>query len=675
MITKFRPEPKTLTPKSLDELVFSVDDKNIYTIENLLQRNFVWDYRCCETLWHDICECIRINTENMASGKNSYIGKNYTKAYLTIGNIEYSNIDECNSNSRLIKPLDDGTYKSAVDGSQRIRMCIIMSFAFMYVINKLEGREYIDLDVFKNTNGQYKLCEIGIDKLDEFYKYLEQPISVISRDIIPIDKIYRKFSKSNEERKYNDIFYLAVDFIEQDILGNGFDIATAFHVMLRNVYVYEEYIPYENKFERFRDRNQKGTPMSDEDMYPKFIINQFKSDEKNLVYKSFKRFKESADYAQSNGHFRPTKSKVDAVLFIMIEVLKIRLARQSIYKDSINLSKVFSSSFTLNNINYGIEKCFKEDIIFSSYEDAIDYFNECKMMADWLIDESFKRHDDIHKDTYHFRDFASSNLVWWYYIKPCYLAYGIKDYEYFKFVMKSLFVIYSFYVVHRFSDTNVQNTINLLESISSDLILISDTDNAKKVIREKVARYINNAGGCDELRSLINGSLKYNIKKGRTTMEQILATVEYYLCERYGLPTDAYYNMWVRRGKNKSYNLDHWFPENKFKDYENADEYHQLGNIILLEDTLNKSKQDKVETNSHNFAQSRFIQTQLLSNTNRGPILKNNELDDLTNNVKFLRFEETTVNNPELCDIQKRTRAYADLFVSFIRDFIEDNNV
>lgn len=670
MITRKKPEAKTLAPKPLYDILCSSKDKNINVIENIIQRELVWTYACMETFWHDVLQCIKLNIE---SSKNDCFGTVYDTAYMVAGNIEYSKPDNCNE--KHLPNMNNWEYKSIVDGSQRNRISIFMVLAAMYKMAEQNGLEYVNIDMISLPNGKQKLMEIGAStELSAFYEKIQHtPISELSKEIkknTP-EKLIKSFEKEDEKRDYFEVFSLYVHYIENDIIGT-YTLSEVFKIILSNVYFYEEEVDMENKFDRFVDRNKKGTPMSDESMYPKYIVNQYEDAEKEYVYSSFKRFEAEAKRAQKEGHFRQTKSGTKSVLWIMIETLKIKLGEKSENNEKINLKNIFASTFDLGNIDYGVEKCFRNGYLFKTSDEAIDYFNECYDIAKFLIEESFYRHESIYEDCYYLRDFAKGDTIWWYFIKPSYLAQSRtkNNSRRFVFIKKLLYRIYCFYIVHRSGSTNSQNLINLLEKISEMIITGRDysDDYFEKKVKERVLNYIGNAEGFNILYHELH-ALSYKIKPHKTAIETIFIAMEYDLCEKFSIPTDTFYGIWKRGKGSKSYNLDHWLPENKIPDDKNP-EYQSIGNLVLLEEPLNKSKQDKKDVNSKYYTQSKYIQTLLMDENNRGTFY-NNKIDKINSYQYLTRFDEVSINNPTLDDIKKRKENYINFFISFIQDFLK----
>lgn len=680
MITFKKPDSKTLSPKSLADILCGDTDSSVNVIENIIQRELVWTIACIETFWHDVVECIKLNIER--GSKQGVLSKVFNKAYLVIGNIETSIVDKCST--KYLTDIENGEHKSVVDGSQRNRISLFMVLAFMYEMAKMNQLDRIDMSPFKMDNGEYKLMETGINTLNDFYTVLEtKTVKEICKIVEKksIENLYRKFEEEDKERDYFDVFSLYVKFIERDILSK-YDINDSLNIVLRNIYFYEEEIDEENKFERFVDRNKKGTPMSDESMYPKYVINKFDGEDKDRIYHAFKMFKEKAQECEisnknKDGKFKKTSGGLGAMLYIMIEALKIRLGMEKVFvDDDSDLRHIFASDFKLSDIEYGIEKCFRKGLVFKTADDAVAYFNECYAIASFLVNDSFVRHssNNIYEDNYYFRGFKKDDILWWYFIKPCYIANkymrGVND-DRFVFIKKMLFRIYSFYIVYRACNTNSQSLINLIERIS--MLMVTSTglseEEFEKKIRSEVKSFIEKSGGYKGIKDTIL-SLSYSIRTHYNPIATIFMAMEYDLCEKFLLPTDSFYNLWARK-HGKFYNLDHWCPENNFAGEDNELTYQRIGNLVLLEPSLNSSKQDDVKKNSKCYCQSKYIQTLLMEKGNRG-VFKNNVLDKINSYDYLKRFSEDEINNPTVELIIDRTKSYADFFVNFVKEFVEE---
>ena len=228
------------------------------------------------------------------------------------------------------------------------------------------------------------------------------------------------------------------------------------------------------------------------------------------------------------------------------------------------------------------------------------------------------------------------------------------------------------------SNTNSQNFINLMEQLSKEMIIFSGDDDMFKSHMLSIAKaFINKVGGYDMLRNVIP-SLNYNVDKHKNALRTILLTLEYDMCLKYNISTESFYSLWKRKRKKTDSepqcNLDHWYPENKFNGSDDFVEYHRLGNIVLLEESLNKSKQDNNEKNVRYYTQSKYIQTLLMCSENRGTFY-NTTISEINKYPYLCRYNDDIINEPTLDIIRERTKKYEKFFIDFIKEFIENNKI
>lgn len=662
MITFKKPEGKHLNPLTIGDILTNTGS-DIFVIENVLQREYVWDINNIETLWNDIKNCIENNIEHPE--QDACGNRIYQTAYMHVGDLEYSQIDKCNESYK--NDTFRGTYKSIVDGSQRCRTCLFMLLAILYEKALSENKEFIDTSPIKTRGGDYKLLEFGINKLDSFYEFITRtPVKKIKKDLKPLEKLFKPLSEINCERKYLQIFNVFVNFIEADILG-VYNITDVLNIIMNNIIFEEKYIEPEYKFERFVDRNKKGTPMSDESMYPSYIINHFEdANEKQQVYDACQNFKNKAKKVEEEDKkFRKTKKGLTAVLFIMIQVLKEKLAIE-ISEDE--AKKVFTTTFDLSNINYGIEKCFRNGLIFHDYRSAIDFFNTCSDIADFLTNKSFSQLGNLSDECYYLKDAGHYNMLWWYFIQPCYLATKYANRENFVFT-KALFMrMYTFFSIFRASNTNTQCFMNFLEDMSYLIISKGKSEEYQTTAKEKARHYIKVTGKGYESLEIIY-SLTIGNTRHKNAMRSIFGLLEYAFCEENNLPTDSLFKFYSANTKNMSgIDMDHWLPENIFKGEENKYEYQRIGNIVPIESPLNRSKQDNTGKNADIYPQSQFIVTKMMLDKQRS--YYNNVTLNNMNRSSYKRYTEDELNHPTLAMINERTTLIQKKVISFIKDFI-----
>lgn len=664
-----RIKPEVAIPYSFLQLFFS--NPEIMVIEKTLQRSFVWTYKNIQTFWDDFMD---VFNSNISSSIDMLGGYSYG---LEIGIGKYSDIDD--STFEKVKNKNK-TYQSIVDASQRLRLALITLYAYIYTFQKREISlpNGINVNCLKIENDEHKLMEFGNSDLNTFYSFVE---SEKQKNVRKLDTLIKKLSNQDEEKKYQDVYEIMINLIELSFPEDGM-LIESFKMFLNNIIIKIVNIDKEDKFSCFLDDNKKGTPMSDTDMYTAYIMSKFDDKYRYSILTEIDKFKSKAKECQeptnvSEKTFRKTKNGVNAIEFIMIEALKITIAQKN---NNYNLKNVFSSTFNLSNSEYGIQACFEKKI-FKSIDDAINYFKLCTEIAIFLIDESRKKHENIFDDYYYYRDFSTDNVIWWYYIKPCFIAHTLfmnNNYKRYIFVKDILFKLRAFYVVYRTSSTNSQNLINLLEEISNLMIKLNQFDDEyfQCSIKEICWKYLTNCN-INNLSEIIQ-NLTYAIENHKNAMEMIYLSYEYNICGIFDKSTDTFYQSWIRRkikgedGKNKKrkvFECDHWFPQSKFSENDDKIEYQHLGNILLLEEGLNKSKGNKIEKNSDIYSESGFFHTKFMID-NKKYNLSNEEI----NKLGFPRFNEENINEPTIIDIKKRTKWFTNFFVDFItKTFIINN--
>lgn len=674
MITNREIETITKIPKMMRDVLIYEGNRSTYYIESVYQRPYVWSYGNINDFWIEFVKCVQncISTSEVGYGGNKFY------QYRTdLGTMKVSTLESCNIPS-LKDNYNKERCKSVVDGSQRLRTSLFCLCAIQYSLSKDSSEQYINLQSLKKDE-IYKLSELGDSELSDFYKYIENtPIDEISLmcDKTSIERLSKKLCKENQKRNYIDIFTLFILLIERDIFHN-YDLWEVRKIFLEQCYIYEESVITEEKFDCFVDMNKKGTPMSDEDMYPKYIINQLNDDEKNNVKEIYDKFISEITLAEENGRIRPTKAGHSPQLFVMTEVLKLKLGEECKKGKNIDTKKVFLSSFNLRDINYGIEKCIRNGYCLNTIESAYSYFEKCYQMAYFLNEISFKKFDTIEEGFYYFRDFSSKDMIWWYMIKPLFYVYSSiqeTNNELAKYIKGALFRLYTLYIVQSYNNTNSQNLINLIENITSIMsTFVGGNEEFKTNVNEMISQFVEKRGGYSIVERNIQ-TATYESKKGKSVIDIVLTALEYDFTLKTDCEYDAFQKMWFNRKKNKYYHLEHWLPQRIIKEKYSEDSSicESIGNFYLLEVPLNCSKQDRNDDNAHNYAQSRFNQTRYSIKGHRG-IQFNNGLETINSYPYILILDEDEINNPSIKLIKKRRDLFCDFFIHFIKDFIENN--
>lgn len=656
MKVKRIPETTVLNSENLSKILTN-ESSIVYVIENDIQRDYVWNIDNVATLWDEVFSCIN---ENISYPRITVSKKLFDKRYVDLSTLEYSDVETHNKKDYCVSEIN-ADYRSIVDGSQRCRTCMLMIMAFLYERAKVAKLEYVDLSPIMIDNTVYKLMEIGIDKLDMFYDiFRTTTVLEISKKIKPFEKTSNKIGEIHEEKDYFDIFNLFVNYIEDSIQLTIDKLNDALSIVLENTWFRTEYIPHEYKFSRFLDCNKRGTPMSDEDMYPKFIINKYKDEEKKQIYKAFQEFKEKAEDTTKNKRFRKTKKGTGPLLFIMNIVLKEKLSKEL---SKYELRKVFCSTFGIGNIEYGIEKCFANNKVFHTYQDAVNFFQTCSKVADFLNYRSFDYTGILSEENYYFKDVSKYNNVWWYFIAPLFFIDKDLTKDIGERIKNIMFAVFSFYSVDRASNTNSQNFINYLEEIT-EIILTEHPDTIIDSVLIRSKKFIENRGlnAMDTIPMLI-----FSNNRHKNAMVAIFRTIEYALCDRLKASTNSLYDMHYVNGKKQTWEMDHFLPRNKMPENAFKGDYDHIGNIVPLEGSLNASKQDNSTKNADYYKESKFLQTRFMNINARGE-LSVAQLNLLNSFYGFKRYTEIELNHPTKEIIDERTQNIYNFFVSFIKE-------
>ena len=118
--------------------------------------------------------------------------------------------------------------------------------------------------------------------------------------------------------------------------------------------------------------------------------------------------------------------------------------------------------------------------------------------------------------------------------------------------------------------------------------------------------------------------------------------------------------------KNSTIDIEHIMPQN-LKNEDNDVFIHGIGNLTLLESSLNSSKMDNPEDTSKRYNDSSFITTKLIIENARYEGLTNNELYDLRNNIIPYVCPESIVNEFKVEAIKQRKSG----ILKFLRDFLQ----
>ena len=118
-------------------------------------------------------------------------------------------------------------------------------------------------------------------------------------------------------------------------------------------------------------------------------------------------------------------------------------------------------------------------------------------------------------------------------------------------------------------------------------------------------------------------------------------------------------------GEKNAVEIEHIKPKSEETD-DNSIEIHGIGNLTLLESTLNSAKCNNAEKTSNIYNASTFITTKLMINNARLGNLTNNHLDELREKNIPEVFDADDINSFNEDDIKRRRTK----MVKMVRDFL-----
>jgi hypothetical protein len=677
--------------------IFSSNGNNhdLYFIEDVVQRPYAWKAKDIREL---VSEFFFLQ-EMICKGS-----KSAALAYVDFGDIQVSELEPYNKTEELnaLEKQGIGIY-SEIDGSQRCRTYLVLYIVLLMLKEKEsgQGETYFDLENLKNGFDRFKFYGIDTQDLSDLYDFIAKTkINKILKDN-KINTMENKFENGKEKDNLISLLFYVI-YLVNDAVSDYLDGGTlteadmeapvenqksvedakinfidcSIKTLLNRVYGHQAVVPYVNKYDKFNDLNAKGEPIEDKERIPRILLNTFQ-DVKEELYGKFVKLRELCKTCEDEKRFVPGRSFKDCIILIMVEAFKILLLKN--HRDDFEKQKVFkqifSSKYDLDNVKYGLKTLIDKKIVFKNSDELFEYFDMCIDMAEFVLNDSFTKHNDKYNDYFYFQNYSGDKCVWQYFIKPLYILHKSNyTYEEKEEIKDLLYrTCYLFYTLTKgFNNTtNVQSLINAIEDISRTMIENSGSTVKELKTNINVLIYhfqeLNSFNWADYLTHL--GGISYVSKTERGVIKRIMIAMEYFLCKKYSLSTDVLYQT-LSNWKNPDYDLDHIKPKSLLNEPDNTDEVrliNSLGNIALLENTLNERKGDNMKKNSSLYVQSKFICTKLLCNDFYGEF-NNIDINDIKNETCVVRLSEEDLNEKMTNEMINMRR---DAIATFICQFMK----
>ncbi len=665
--------------------------KYCYFVEGQYQRPFVWTLN---VILNDFINVIY-----------SFLLKRIEDEYYEykFGNVGFSTLEEVNKKYYSSSFLD--YILSILDGGHRIRLFMCLYIVLLILKYNKEGKEYINIDEYiKVKGGEYKLDGIGLlkDDFKGFYSFIN---STKIEDILePKDKEFKcekikKLFKADSdtcEKSMKEVFYFLLyslkgSYREEgiDSLPEEIDYGSAIDSILNGIILYNEDVPYDEKWEYFRNKNGRGMPLADKYLYSRQLINTIQDDElREKVNLSFTGFDEKCKELEKKKEYS-TEYK-DVMTFVMSEMYKLILYENNVTKCTDKKTTIFSDS----RLGLNIVQCKNKVLI-----DGVDiekYFNMCDSFVDFLNNPLGDTNSSLCKTNYLFYDFSrKSNVVTWSIMATSVFIlrkyYNEEKSE--KYVFDCLLKYMLLYYIDNYllPGSNVAWFHNGISELNN--ILYSNRNNDFDETKIKIARLLDREFSARDKLQLVNGlnssilgvSISGNGKAltgGQPIAIRIITLYfEAFIVDKLNIRGSNGLNKYfsnLYNNNSSGYDLDHIFPKKKFNDAlkeydkkispDNDFDQSKIGNFVLLESNLNKTKGDDECKNSNIYSQSYFYSTKLLNKNNKYDL--SNETLSL---IPFKRYNEDELNNPTLPFVDERTKDIANNFINWVFSTYEEN--
>lgn len=658
MLIDYKPIGESSNPTFMIDIITNELD-DIYIFENTTNRPFRWSEHIIRNdFFNELIECFTLNLDNNGEIK-----------YMNLGNSCVSEPED-SSLERFPTHTADGKeirrrIKPIIDAAHRIKLCFCSFIAMTILKNKEENIEFFDTQLIHNRYGEPKLQYVGKKDFDALYTLLKtENVNTIIAKAMKRKK--NMFISAENEKNIVDVLLLCIDYLYHIKNENNVLMETSYEnmlkVLLNKVYLLETSVDKKHKWDYFNSYNMKGVPPTKRDFIPRAIVEDFSGRQKEIIVDMFENFERYADECDGVT-FKPDLKGNKCCEWVMDIILKIWLSKNvkgyTMDKKSENI---------LEDINYGIKAAIANYGFCEKFEDAIEYFNECYELCDF-IKHSVEDNNDIYSTYFMFvNEYRGWPVLWWYCITPLYIMNKMcktREDRIFIYEYIAKCKMYQLSSRKALNTTNTQNFINYMLHLSH--LMVTD-DNFIETIKTEKANHTFIA--CE--RAKVGRSLReyhYDINDGE--MKHVLQWSEFIFTLKHETEHSALYRL-MTKPKNKKNNniiqntdIDHIIPKNIYNDIVNHGiddiDSSPLGNLVLLESTTNRSKQDEMSVNPQCYCESSFYTTALLcKDTRKG--LTNDQL----NNISFKRYSNEELENFSVSDAKERTSFIVDNYLDWL---------
>lgn len=650
MYVRKMPKGSNKNPMGLNE-IFSNRNNKVYPIKSELQRRYCWTEKEVDNLIEQYyIEMFDRNISADEKGEDSFYG--------TIGDGIICN--------EMPNWKDTGCpYSELVDMSQRITttyaICIVSLLLYMDKegITDINERRKI-LDMYLKTKNKksfkvettFKDCEIN----KVYEAAVNGTFSFNTKEVKEANRLFK--SGKNTEVVYKPFSMLVrkVYSTITDIIGTDVNFKEYLDAFLKNTYIQIEECDHKERLEKFREVNSFRVGVADADIYKSMLCYMGEK-----VDDKYQLFEEWVKKISSNDNSKGYKKRINILKapYTVSEFI-MKLALILLTKDE----EICRFDFKLSDANKGIEwQRYNEKGILHTEEEILSFLDCCIDICEFLYN-SMEMPRNFNESWYMFTEGRNTSNIWLYNILPCYVISKMNDIDTKNYAFDMLLRSYLMYSIRYLDNKSVQYIQNYLFTFAFKLIHFESK--GFDTIKDQLDSHYNHTFG-NFISNGMSNNLSHISFEGRTSqgaIRGILSVMEFLAQRRANVKKENIYKFLT--SKNSDIDIEHIMPRNKKTD-DNDVFVDGIGNLVLLESSLNSSKNDNADATSKRYTDSSFITTKLIMENSRYEGLTNIQLADLrANNIPYCCAEEN-LNEFDETMIKQRKNNISKM----IRDFLQ----
>ena len=614
MLRKNKPEGSHKNATNF-KTVFSNENNTRYLIKSDLQRRYCWTKSIVEKFFKDyLIDLFVANEEANANGEDNW----------------YGTVDDA-----IFVKKDENSIQEIVDSGQRMTttLSIVCLFLFLHLkknkVVDINEREKLFSKYIRTKNGKYFKLENTFSDSDlssTVLSMIDGSFETSSKSITSKKKVFNG-GKKNEiiYKQFSSLCALIYSLVEDTIGVTDDFLLERLDCFLEKTYFDVEECEKSERVQRFRQANTGRVEVTNPDLYKTLMCEKGAS--VDAKFQEFEKYINEITGKDKKIHI--IKSPLSPIEYIM------RLS--IILKDP--TKKSCSFYYSLDNKDNGISwHLDNENGLLHTEEKVIDYLDTCIDICKFLkTSTDYSGKIEYGRDYYMLTEGRNSSNLWLYNILPSYIISKIENNDKREYAFDIILISYLVYSINCYNSPSVQYIQPYMYDISKLMLeRMGDdfsVDDFKCGLRNK---YIDQFGSFikEGLTATVK-QLRYGVSNCKGALIGIFSVLEYYSQKEAGIKKDNLHKLLTvkitKKNAEESVQLDHMYPQSN-RNEKNELVIDSVGNLTLLEATLNASKGDDQNKTVEAYKSSSFLTTKLMIQESNYEFLTVDTLNRVRNN-------------------------------------------